>query len=91
MLKRRSLCGFLLLMTWVATASAALRINISQGVTAAIPIAVVPFQYQGSGSAPLDVAKVIAQDLKISGSFAPLPRSKMLAQSSDPKKVNLNL
>jgi len=88
MLKRLSLCGCLLLMTWAATASAALRINISQGVTAAVPIAVVPFQYQGSGNAPLDVAKVVAQDLKISGSFSPLPRNKMLAQPSDPKKVN---
>lgn len=84
----RKLFSLLVLMMCVGTASAALRINISQGVTAAVPIAVVPFKYQGGGSAPLDVAHVVSQDLKISGIFQPLPRGKMLAQPSDPHHVN---
>ena len=88
MAKRLSvLVGGLLLM-WLGVASAALRININQGITAAVPIAVVPFAVQGGGNVPVDVAHIVAQDLKASGSFNPLSRSKMLAKPSTPNQIN---
>lgn len=88
MAKRFSLLFSLCLLCWLATASAALRIEINKGVTAAVPIAVVPFAVQGNGNVPLDVAGIVARDLKASGSFSPLARSKMLAQPSLPKQVD---
>ncbi len=62
-----------------ATASAELNIEITRGGAQQVPVAVVPFGYDGSGAtAPLDVAGVIAADLARSGRFAPIPISNML-------------
>ena len=41
-------------------AAAQLRIEINRGVSEAVPVAVVPFAYQGQGTAPIDAADVIA-------------------------------
>lgn len=56
-----------------------LQIEITQGVDTALPIAVVPFGWQGTGAAPpLDAAAIVAADLARSGRFAPLDRKDML-------------
>ena len=47
-------------------ARAQLRLDITQGVRDAVPIAIVPFGGQADG-APTDVAAVIANDLGMSG------------------------
>jgi TolB protein len=57
---------------------AQLRLDITQGVRDAVPIAVVPFGGQ-AGGATTDVAAVIANDLQMSGRFAPLAQSDLVA------------
>ena len=49
---------------------AVLDIKITQGIEQALPIAIVPFSWsQASNVAPLDLTKVITDDLKRSGRF----------------------
>jgi TolB protein len=67
--------GLALLIAFVP-ARAELTVEITQGVSKPIPVAIVPFA--GTESAPLDVAAVIEADLKRSGRFEPLPRKSML-------------
>jgi TolB protein len=58
---------------------AELQIQITEGVDKALPIAVVPFGWQGAGAAaPLDAASIVAADLARSGRFEPLDRKDML-------------
>jgi TolB protein len=61
------------------SAHAQLRLDITQGVRDAVPIAVVPFGGQPEGVAT-DVAAVIANDLQMSGRFAPLERRDLVAR-----------
>jgi len=82
--------SFLLLMAfWVGNAQAALTIEITQGVKGAMPIAIVPFTWEGPmPQAPLDIGAIVTTDLYRSGRFSPLPERDMLARPSDPSKVN---
>lgn len=59
-------------------ASAELTVVIREGVSNAIPVAVVPFGYTGEGVAPFDLAEVVAADLSGSGRFAPMAREDMV-------------
>jgi len=86
---RISLILLLGAILWVpGPARAELRIEITRGVSAAMPIAVVPFAYDGPGSAPLDVAQVVASDLGRSGRFAPMDRGDMLERPSTGAEVD---
>ena len=68
-------------------ASAVLTIEVTKGVEAAIPIAIVPFGMQGiSASADLP-ADVIAADLGRSGRFEPVPRGDFLSQPHDLRSI----
>jgi len=58
---------------------AQLRLDITQGVRDAVPIAVVPFGGQPEGG-DADVAAVVGNDLRMSGRFAPLERRDMVAR-----------
>lgn len=58
---------------------AQLRLDITQGVRDAVPIAVVPFGGQAEGGAN-DIAAVISNDLRMSGRFAPLDRRDMVTR-----------
>jgi TolB protein len=60
---------------------AQLRLDITQGVRDAVPIAVVPFGGQAANAAT-DVAAVVANDLELSGRFAPLERADMVTRPS---------
>ncbi len=71
-----------------SSARADLVIKITQGVSKPSPIAVVPFAWKGAGEAPVDVAKVIGDDLARSGLFAPLPVAKMLAQPTSSADIH---
>jgi TolB protein len=71
-----------------ATARADLVIKITRGVRQPSPIAIVPFAWKGAGAPPVDVAKVVSDDLERSGLFAPLPRSKMLARPTSSAQVH---
>ena len=62
-----------------APARGELTIEITEGVTDPIPIAIVPFGWPGiGGAAPIDVADVVASDLQRSGRFKPMARSDMV-------------
>jgi len=67
------------LLLAAAPGHAQLRLDITQGVRDAVPIAVVPLGGQAEGAAT-DVAAVVANDLRMSGRFAPLERRDMVAR-----------
>ena len=71
---RRFLPALLAGLVLVAPARAQLTVEITQGVTSPIPVAVVPFAGDGL---PVDVASVVEADLARSGRFAALPRAAM--------------
>lgn len=72
----------------IAPANAQLRIEISGGVTQAVPIAVVPFAWDSSNSAPVEAASVIAGDLQRSGRFSPLSDDDMISRPTTARAVN---
>ncbi len=76
-----------LLLVLVGVARAELTIEITRGAEGALPIAVVPFGTQGPPP-PVDVAQVIAEDLRRSGRFAPLERGDMIAFPHSGREVS---
>lgn len=90
-----TLLAAVLATAWALTAAnparAELRIEITQGVDTALPIAVVPFAWQGTGAAPpLDAAAIVAADLARSGRFAPLDRKDMLQKPTTGAEVQFD-
>lgn len=69
-----------------ALAQAQLRLDITQGVRDAVPIAIVPFAGQPEGG-PGDVAAVVAGDLLLSGRFKPLERRDMVARPTQGAQI----
>src|SRR5688572_9660784 len=69
-------------------AEAQLNIVITEGRDRAVPIAVVPFGWQGSGPPAFDLAGVVAADLGSSGRFAPLEESDLVSRPTQPSQVN---
>lgn len=67
----------------VRPASAVLEIDITQGVAAGIPVAVVPFEYQGSEPPPQEVSDIVEADLQRSGRFETIARDNFLSQPHD--------
>ncbi|NND89915.1 MAG: Tol-Pal system beta propeller repeat protein TolB [Granulosicoccus sp.] len=70
----------LLLALLAVPAHAVIEIEITQGGDNAIPIAIVPFGWSGSGEAPEDIAAIVDADLQRSGNFAPLNRQDLVAR-----------
>jgi len=69
-----------LLLFWPVAQAAPLVIDITEGMTGALPIAVVPFGWQGPGQAPTEaLGGIVDADLKRSGRFKTLPSKDMLA------------
>ena len=71
---------------WIfsAPSHAELTIEITEGVETSVPIAIVPFRWQGTGpQPPVDIAGVIESDLTRSGFFKSLPQQDMLTRPSD--------
>lgn len=71
----------------LGTTWAALTIEITGGVEAPLPIAVVPFGEEGNPP-PEDIAAIVANDLKRSGRFAPLAEQDMIARPHETAQVN---
>lgn len=77
----------LLLLSHALTAQAILRIEITQGIEGAMPIAVVPFGWEGAAGVPQDMAQIIANDLARSGQFAPVDRNNLPSKPSSGAEV----
>jgi TolB protein len=67
-----------------------LSIQITQGVDNPIPVAVVPFSWEGSGVLSEDVAQIVINDLEQVGEFRALSRSNMLSMPSEEQEVFFN-
>lgn len=79
----------LALVLWAAATEARLTIEVTGGVEAAQPIAVVPFGVSEGLIPKEDVAAVIAADLARTGRFRPMPTRDMLAMPSTHEEVDL--
>jgi len=84
---RASLLGLLLSLA-VPAAHAVLEIEIVDGQAGAMPVAVVPFDWQSQNPAPATgIAEVVAADLRRSGLFKPLARADMIERPHAPDQV----
>lgn len=77
------------LLFWLSAlyAHAELVIEVTQGKQSAIPIAVVPFEWQGSSPLPENVSDIIRDDLAHSGYFRSLPVKNMISTPSELSQV----
>lgn len=66
----------------------AITIDISGGQEGALPIAVVPFGMNGPNALPVNMAQVIAADLRRSGRFAPLAERDLISQPHTAAEVH---
>lgn len=73
---------------WASTLQADIRIVIDQGVDSARPIAVIPFQWTGSGTPPQNVGDIVAADLRNSGKFNPIATANMPQTPNSPSEIN---
>lgn len=80
----------LLVAVLSCAAQAELRIEISQGVDKTVPIAVVPFGWNGGGQPPFDVAGLVGVDLARSGRFSPLEPGDMLQRPTAGRDVDFD-
>lgn len=69
------------------SAHAVLTIEITKGVKGALPIAIVPFGWNGPSAAPENIAAIVAADLARSGHFAPLPEGDLPARPNEAAAV----
>jgi TolB protein len=87
---RRVLARLLMLVAMLAAmaapARAQLRLDITEGVKDAVPVAVVPFGGQAEGG-PDDVAAIVGGDLRLSGRFSPLDRQDMVTRPTNGGQV----
>ena len=79
------LVGSLYLLSFAANAE--LSIQITQGSDNPIPIAVVPFSWQGNGVLSEDISQIVMSDLEQVGEFSPLSRSNMLSMPIEEREV----
>lgn len=88
----RAFVGLVLALAFAATApvEAQLRIEITSGIERPVPMAIVPFGWQGPAGAraPFDVAGLVTQDLANSGRFDPIPTRDMVSRPTEPAQVN---
>jgi TolB protein len=68
-------------------ARAELQVNVTQGVTDPIPIAIVPFARAVPADGGMDIAGVVQHDLESSGRFRAMQRRDMLSTPTRPADV----
>ena len=81
--------GFTVLLMLVLGSAVAQEKNIvvTSGSDRAIPIAVVPFGWQGGSVLPEDMAEIIGNDMRNSGIFQPIPKQNMISMPARPSEV----
>ena len=77
----------LALAGWVPVAGAVLSIDIRQGVRDPLPVAVVPFGWEGEGERPFDLSGLVKADLKRSGLFRPIDPAAFISRPHTPDGV----
>lgn len=78
----------IVVLAWTGAARAILTIEITQGVATGIPVAVVPFRWQGKAPAPPQpVADIVQNDLLRSGRFSAVPRKDFVSTPHQDKDV----
>ncbi len=82
-----SILAGVLLLAWYVSANAILTIEITKGVEAGMPIAIVPFSWNDGGKPPQALANIIEADLARSGRFDSLPRKDFLSTPHDDSQV----
>ncbi|MBP8185617.1 MAG: Tol-Pal system protein TolB [Pseudomonas sp.] len=81
---RFALLGLMLLASAVQAAD---PLVISGGNDRAIPIAVVPFGWQGGTVLPENMAEIVGNDLRNSGTFEPIPAQNMISLPTQASEV----
>ena len=83
------LIGVCVLAQGVGQAHAVLKIDITEGVEGASPIAVVPFTWSGAQKLlDADISSIVISDLARSGQFAPVPSKELIARPATPAMVD---
>ncbi len=82
------LLTFFTLFFFVSFAHAAIDIEVTRAMDAAMPIAIVPFKNDGQGGT--DVSKIITADLSRSGEFSPLAESNMAQKPSRLSEIDID-
>lgn len=83
----RILAAFALLV-YALPSHAKLEIEIIQGNAAALPIAIVPFQWRAAGQPPITtITEVISSDLYRSGLFSPMDEADMVDRPADGESI----
>lgn len=75
-------------LTLISPSRAVLTIEITQGVSGASPIAIVPFAWSGNTAPPQQIHSIVAADLQRSGFFQPLPEQDLVAKPHSAQQVN---
>lgn len=72
----------LIVLMWLlaSLSQAELLIEVTQGKQSAIPVAVVPFSWNGSSPLPEDISAIVTNDLASSGYFRTLGTASMITQ-----------
>lgn len=79
----------LFFLSFSSLAQAVLKIDITEGFEGALPIAVVPFKWNGAKKvANGDVSAIITSDLARSGKFSPLAEKDLIAKPYQLKDVH---
>lgn len=77
----------LMLLLCLQQAEADLTIEITQGNDQAVPVAVVPFAWDGKGILSEDIAGIITHDLTLSGQFKPIDRNHFLSLPANADEI----
>ena len=73
---------------WSQQAAAILTIEITEGADAGMPVAVVPFHWQGAKPLPQDLSGIITADLSRSGQLSPIDPKKFVSNPYQDKDVD---
>lgn len=70
-------------------ANAVLKIDITEGVEGATPIAIIPFQWNsGTRLKDSDISGIVSSDLARSGKFSPVAEKSLLARPQRPEDIH---
>lgn len=69
---------------------AEMNIEITQGIESAMPIAIVPFGFQGTAGMPVNISSIVNADLGRSGYFKTLDEQSMLSRPTTADAVRFN-